>query len=151
MACPDMTMFIQPKTRSNWPSHDGTFIKKRTAYGLKFCRLIQFVSLYILFSRRVRKITKSDYQLPHVYLSVCPSAWNNSAPNGYTLTKFDLNIFRKSVHRVQVSLKTDNNNRYFTCSRPIYIYHHISLSSSYNEKCFRQNLQRKSKHTCYVT
>jgi len=35
--------------------------------------------------------------------------------------------------------KSDNNNRYFTC-RPIYIFNHISLISSYNEKCFRQKL-----------
>ena len=26
-------------------------------------------------------------------------------------------------------------------------FHHISLISSWNEKCFRQTLQRKSKHT----
>jgi len=28
-------------------------------------------------------------------------------------------------------------------------FNNISLSSSYNEKCFRQNLQRKSKHTSF--
>ena len=30
------------------------------------------------------------------------------------------------------------------------IYYYISLSSSYNEKYFRQNLHRKSKHTLYA-
>ena len=40
-----------------------------------------------------------------------------------------LNIFRKSVETIQVSLKSDRNNGYFTRS-PIYIYDHISLNSS---------------------
>ena len=31
----------------------------------------------------------------------------------------------------------------------VYIFYHISLISCYNEKFFRQNLQRKSKHTFY--
>ena len=29
-------------------------------------------------------------------------------------------------------------------------FYHISLISSYNKKCFRQTLQRKSKHTSHV-
>jgi len=28
--------------------------------------------------------------------------------------KFDMNIFQKSVKKMQVSLKSDKNNRYFT-------------------------------------
>jgi hypothetical protein len=32
----------------------------------------------------------------------------------------------------------------------MYIYENISLSSSYNEKCIRQNLHLNSKHTCHV-
>jgi len=39
-----------------------------------------------------------------------------------------MSIFRKSVPKIQVSLKSDKNNRYFTW-RPIYIYDHISLNS----------------------
>jgi hypothetical protein len=38
-------------------------------------------------------------------------------------------IFRKSVKKIQVSLKSDKNNVYFTC-RPMYIYNNISLNSS---------------------
>jgi hypothetical protein len=40
-----------------------------------------------------------------------------------------LSIFRKSAEKIQVSLKSDKNNGYFT-QRPIYIFDHISLSSS---------------------
>jgi len=48
-----------------------------------------------------------------------------------------------------MSLKSDKSNRYFMW-RPMYVYDDISLSSSWNEKCFRQKLWRKSKHTFYV-
>ena len=60
-----------------------------------------------------------------------------------------LSIFRKSIEEIQVSLKSDNNNGCFTW-RPIYIFYHISLNSSYNEKIFEQNLLKKSKYTFYV-
>jgi len=36
--------------------------------------------------------------------------------------------------KIQDSLKSDKNNRFFTW-RPVHIYEHISLSSSQNEKC----------------
>jgi len=35
-----------------------------------------------------------------------------------------LSIFRKFVEKIQVSLKSDKNNEYFTW-RPIYIFDHI--------------------------
>ena len=40
-----------------------------------------------------------------------------------------LNIFRESVEKIQVSLQSDKNIRYFTWS-PMYIYGRTSLSSS---------------------
>jgi hypothetical protein len=50
-----------------------------------------------------------------------------------------LNIFRKSVEKIEVALKSENNNGYFTRSRA-YIYENIWLNSSQNKKCFRQKL-----------
>jgi hypothetical protein len=47
-----------------------------------------------------------------------------------------LNIFRKSVEKIQLSLKSDKNNWYYTW-RPMYIYDHFSLNSSQNVNCFR--------------
>ena len=49
-------------------------------------------------------------------------------------------IFRKSFEKIQVPLKSDNNNRYFTW-RPIYIFDHISLSRMRNvsDKSCREN------------
>jgi hypothetical protein len=40
-----------------------------------------------------------------------------------------LSIFRKSVEKIQVLLKSDKNNGYFTWL-PVYIYDNISLDSS---------------------
>ena len=46
-----------------------------------------------------------------------------------------LNIFQKSVEKIQVSFITEKNSRYFSW-RSIYSYDHISLIFSYNEKYF---------------
>ena len=83
-------------------------------------------------------------------LSVCPSARMEQFGSNYTDFHEILysSIFRKSARTIQVSLKSDNNG-YFTL-RPKYIYDHISLNYFSNEKCFRQNLQSKSKHTFCV-
>ena len=51
-----------------------------------------FAWKYELNIRHIRKIAKSDYLL-HVCLSVCLSAWNNSAPIGRILMKCDIRIF----------------------------------------------------------
>jgi hypothetical protein len=64
--------------------------------------------------RRVHKIAKSDYWLRHVCL-VSPSAWNSSAPTGRVLIKFNIGVFFEHLLRkIQVLLKSDNNNGYFT-------------------------------------
>jgi len=50
-----------------------------------------------------------------------------------------MHIFRKSVKKVQFSLKSDSNNGYFKW-RPIHIFYYLSLSSSQREKYFRYTL-----------
>jgi len=80
--------------------------------------------------------------------SVCPLAWNKSAPTRRIFVKFDMCIFRKSVAKIKISLKSDKNNGYLT-RRRMYVYN-ITLNSSQNEKCVRQKLYIKSKHTFYV-
>jgi len=64
-------------------------------------------------------------------MSVCPSVRMEQLRSHWT--DFHeiryLSIFRKSVEKIQVSLKSDKNNLYFTY-RPIYIFDHISLNSS---------------------
>jgi hypothetical protein len=62
--------------------------------------------------------------------SVRPSACNNSAPTERIFMQFDIwGFFRKFVEKIQVSLKSDKNNGYFTWT-PLYIYDNISLNSS---------------------
>jgi hypothetical protein len=57
-----------------------------------------------------------------------------------------LNIFRKSVEKIQVSVESDMDNGHFTW-RPMYIFDHISLNSCYIETIFRQKFWRnKNTH-----
>jgi len=45
-----------------------------------------------------------------VCLSVRLSAWNNSAPTGWIFKKFYISVFFETFERIQVSLKSDENN-----------------------------------------
>ena len=65
-------------------------------------------------------------------LYVRSPAWKNSAPIRRIFMKFDIWVLiRKSVEKIQVSWKSGKNNGYFVW-RPVYIYYHISLISSWN-------------------
>ena len=50
-----------------------------------------------------------------------------------------LSIFRKSLDKIPVSLKSDKHNGYFTW-RPMYIYDNILINSFYSKNCCRKNL-----------
>jgi len=54
-----------------------------------FLRLCIYCYFELCF-RRFRKIAKSDCELRFACLSLRPSAWNNSAPTGRILMKFDI-------------------------------------------------------------
>ena len=58
---------------------------------------------------------------PHVRLS----AWNNSDPTGRIFMKFDMSIFRNTVEKIQVSLKSDKNNGYYTW-RPLDMWSYLT-------------------------
>ena len=75
---------------------------------------------------------------PSVRMERLGSHWTDFHEFGY------LNIFRKSVEKIQDSLKSYQNNEHCT-RRPIYIFYCIPLSYSQNEKCFRQNVADKTK------
>ena len=66
---------------------------------------------------------------PSVCLSVPPHRTSRYPQDGFSWNLIFEYFFRKSVEKVQISLKSDNNNRYFTW-KPIHILHHISFSSS---------------------
>jgi hypothetical protein len=50
------------------------------------------------------------------------------APTGRIFMKYDILEFFESVEKIQISLKSDKNNGYFTW-RPTYIFYHIPLVS----------------------
>jgi hypothetical protein len=81
---------------------------------------VRFSTLLGAFAK-LRKATIS------FIMSVCPSARNYSSPTGRIFMKFDT-YFRKYVEKIQVSLKSDKNNGYFT-RIPMYIFD-ILLNSS---------------------
>jgi hypothetical protein len=117
----------------NWQAfYQGLRTRETWRYSELHCVLGAFAKL--------RKATISSV------MSVCPSAWNNSAPNGWIFMKFY--IWALPVEKIQVSLKSDKNNRHFTWSS-MYVCDNVSLKSSYNEKCFRQRC-RESQNTFYV-
>jgi len=70
--------------------------------------------------RFIHKTVKSEYYLHHV----CPLGMAQLA-----LSDFSWFFFFKPAEKIQLSLKSDKNKGYFTW-RPIYIFDHISLSSS---------------------
>jgi hypothetical protein len=71
------------------------------------------------------KLRKATISFVKAYLSVRPSAYNNSASNRRIFMKsLYFSIFPKSVEKNQVSLNYDKNNRHCTC-RPKCIYDNI--------------------------
>ena len=101
------------------------------------------MSFLLFIFRCVRKIAKRDSLIMSVCTEKLGSHWKDFHEIWY------LNIVQKSSKEIQVSLKSDKNNACFLWNL-IYIFDHILLSSSKNEKCFRQKLYRKSKHTFYI-
>ena len=72
--------------------------------------------------RRVCKIAKKKRPLASSCLSVRPFARSNSTPTGRIFYDiWYLRIFRKSVEKIQVSLKSDKNKDYFKL-KPIHIF-----------------------------
>ena len=54
-------------------------------------------------------------------MSVCPSVWNNTTSTGLIFMKFHIwGFFWKPVWKIQVELKSDQNNLYFMW-RPMYV------------------------------
>ena len=96
--------------------------------------------------RHVLEIAKNDVYLCHARLSV------RMEQLGFHWTDFHeiwyLSIFRKSLTWIKVSLKSDNNNGYFTWGR-VYIYDNTSRISCWNEKYFGKSC-REIKNIRFV-
>jgi uncharacterized protein (UPF0261 family) len=91
----------------------------------KLCRVVPQNKASIL--RYICKISKSDYYLRFVCPSVGTEQLGSHRMDFHEI--WYLSIFQNTIEKIQVLLKSDKNNEYFTWG-PIYIFDHISLSSS---------------------
>ena len=111
--------------------------------------------------------------LASLCLSVCPHGTTRLSSDGFSWSFISQYFSEIPSRKFKFLLKSDQNNRHCTCRpihnnrhctcrpihnnrhctcRPIHIFHHISLSCSYNGKRFGQKLHRKSKHIlCSIT
>jgi hypothetical protein len=81
-----------------------------------------------IFSR-VRIVAKGDYYLCHVRPYVCLYGATRLPLDGFWWNLIFLRFFRKSVDKIQVSLKSHKNNGYLTWKR-FHIYDSTLLNSS---------------------
>jgi hypothetical protein len=84
------------------------------------------------------------------HLSVCLSASSNSAATGRMFIRIALGVFlKKFVHKIKISLKSDNNNNNLI-RKLTYLYHNMSLSSSYDEKYFKRFTENQTTLLCSI-
>ena len=104
-----------------WTKHSAALILLSLVWGYwaVSSRFLHFISRLWVICTRVCRIPKSEYQLrrvcPSVHMEQLCSHWMDFYEIWY------LSIFKKSVKKIQVSLKLDKNNWYFTC-RLVYIF-----------------------------
>jgi hypothetical protein len=130
------------------PTFCYRFTRVRQLYKF-WKRSIQSTSSYLLSLRytfgafgNLWKVCKPHHICASVCLKVRTEQLGSRCKDFHEI--FYLNIFRKPVENIQVSLKSDKNNGHFT-RRRIDIYGYISLISSQDKKYFRQNLERTIK------
>jgi len=116
------------------PRQNRTLSTKNPLHTLLHINIILPSTLVLRVLAKLRKATISflTFACLSECLSVCmcfrlyvrPSAWNNSVPlEGFSWNLYFI-IFRKTFGRIQVSLKSDTNDEYFTW-RPMYTYDNI--------------------------
>ena len=71
---------------------------------------ISTVGIFIRAKLLLGAFAKLQKETISFVMSVHLSAWKNSSPTRRILIK----LFRKSVEKIQVALKSDKNNGYFT-------------------------------------
>ena len=133
----EVIRLIRPYPR-HFPLQSATF--HGILWATRFTNIRVFNFLFLGAFEILRKTTISS--VVYVYLSILTEQlschWTDF------LEPLCLNI-RKSVDKIQASLKSGKNSRHFTW-RPIYIFDYISLSSSLNEKCFRTVVVVENTH-----
>jgi hypothetical protein len=72
------------------------------------------VAKHFYLIRHLCKIAQIANYLRRICRSVCPSSWNNSAPTGPVFMKVYIWAFSKISRKMQVLLRSDENNGNFT-------------------------------------
>jgi hypothetical protein len=118
------------------------FLRKNLFIYTQICEYLLCTSLFLgfLLLLLLGVFTKLRKATVTFIMSVCLSIWLEHLGSHWMAFHESsyLSIFRKSVEKIQVSLKSDKNNGHFMW-RPMYIYN-ISLNSTQNEKYFRKKL-----------
>jgi hypothetical protein len=85
-----------------------------TSQGALASCLLSHIQHLLRPSAKLRKVSVNWFI--SVCPSVCLSAWKNSVPTAQVFIKFDIGGrgFKKSVEKIQVCLKCDKNEEYFT-------------------------------------
>ena len=119
------------------------WIHVTVAVKLQYCSSEHLLGTFAKFRKATVSFVMSIWS-PSDRSSVRPPGTNCLPLDGFWWNLI-FELFRYSFEKIQVSLKSDKKNRYFT-SRHVHIYDNISQNSSWNEKYFRQNLWKKPKH-----
>jgi len=129
------------------PNFVCTFFKIRNAneYRAALCKMSStllhfFLSSDIYHFGGFRRIAKKHCHLRHVCVCVHMEQLYIRWTDSYEI--LHLNIFRKSGYKIQVSLKSDNNNGSCTW-RPVNVSDNILLSCSCNLEIFQNNVVEK--------
>ena len=167
IACAQLTVLHLPVSVPHCSVHIAVCTPLLCSQCCLYCSFA-FYGIFVSFFNRVSKISKSDYQLRHICPSFCLSPQNNWATTGrifmtYLSTKFKFHWNLTTITIIKITTITiittiiiiiititTITGTSHEADRYMCISDHISLSSSYNEKCFRQKLYRKSKHTFCV-
>jgi hypothetical protein len=106
---------------SHRPYTEQQFLQYRpTASNLANGFHLNFDSVFLGAFAKLRKVTIS------FVMSVRSTVCNNSAPTERILINLISEFFQNCIEKIQVSLKSDKNNGYFT-RRRLHIYDNISL------------------------
>jgi len=96
----------------------------------------------------VRHCTLVHSSINSVVLRQVHSLAKSEFSTGWIFMKFDIWVFFENLSQKKFKFLQNLTRKkgHFTW-KGAYVYDQISLNSYRNEKCFRQKLQRKSKHT----
>ena len=135
--------------RSSLPSHDLTrhlfqdksccpYANRHGQLETK-CSVPTLWRSVVVYSLSLGAFAKLETRLLLCHVSVRPHKTTR-----FPLDRFSWNLvfkyfFRKCSGKIEVYLKSDKNSEYFTW-RCLHVFDNSLLSSSYNEKCFRQKL-----------